>query len=405
MAAAMLSSGLFAAPGAAQGPPTQVAVTVIQQRNVPNSIRLVGTVRADRVSVVAVEVAGIVAGWKADEGQFVRAGEVLCALDDTPARLRLSEAEGRLAALQASLRELENGARPEELRRAEALVAESQAMVDKLRFERDRVAGLFEGGRSNPKEMHDAEMEYIAARRRLAQEEAALEMLQNGPRVEVIDRARQEVAAQQAVVQRAQRDLEKTRVLAPFDGFVVEKLTEGGAWIAEGGPVCEMVATDTVRVRVDVPEAAVRFARTGAPATVEIEALERSFEARIARVVPRATLAGRTFPVEVDLPNAEHTLLPGMYAWVHVPAGPERERLMVNRDAIVMRGREKLIYVLRPGPEGEMALPVQVTTGLELSGMVEAVGAGITAGDRAVSRANERLMGPSPVTVVSSGTP
>jgi multidrug efflux pump subunit AcrA (membrane-fusion protein) len=395
-----------ASPGVAQGPPpTPVTVTLIEQRSLPDSMRLVGTVRAERAAVVAAEIAGAVASWEVDEGEYVRKGALLCALDDVPAQLRLAEARARLEALEAGLRELENGTRPEELRRAEALVAESQAMAEKLGFERDRVAGLFEGGRSNPKEMHDAEMEYIAARRRLAQEEATLELLRNGPRVELIERARHELAAQQALVRQAERDMDKTRVLAPFDGFVAEKLTEVGAWIAEGGPVCDLIGTDTVRVRVDVPEAAIRFSRPGAPATVEIEALERSFEARVSRVVPRATLAGRTFPVEVDLPNADHTVLPGMYAWVHVPAGPAGERLMVSRDAIVMRGREKLIYVLRPGPSGEMAMPVPVTTGLELSGMVEVSGIGLSAGDRAVSRANERLMGPSPVTVVSGGGP
>jgi RND family efflux transporter MFP subunit len=249
-------------------------------------------------------------------------------------------------------------------------------------------------------------MEYSAARQRLSQFRAAHEIAVNGPRPEEIARARYDVAAQEAVVQRLERDLEKTKIGAPFDGFVVAKRTEVGEWIDAGGAVCDMVALEKVKIRADVPENAVAFSRVGAPATVYFEALDKTYSATVSRVIPRATTAARTFPIEIDLPNEDHALLAGMFAWAYVPAGPTGRRLMVHKDAIVSRGLSKQVFVIRPGQgDGKMAIPMPVTTGLEVAGEIEIQAPGLQAGDVLVTRANERLFGPTPVVLVSPDAP
>ncbi len=375
-----------------------VVVAPVHSGEAPPALRLVGTVRPERAAVVATEVSGIVAEFAVEEGQHLRVGEVICRLEATLARLRVGEAEAELAGRQAQLAELENGERPEDVARLKALVDEAEAELRKTEFERQRVRELFERGQGNEKERHDAEMDCLMAAGRLAQARAQYEKARSGARAEAVARARQAVLAQQAALDRLRRDLEKTEIRAPFAGAVTVKRTDVGEWLAVGGAVCEMVALDTVKVRVDVPEAAVSFAQPGAPATVEIDALGTSHTATISRVIPQAAPAARTFPVEIDLPNADHRLLPGMFVWAFVPSGPRAERLMVSKDAIVGRGTSKQVFVLRPGPEGaKLAIPTPVTTGLELGGEVEIQGAGLAAGDWVVSRANERLYGPTPV--------
>lgn len=377
-------------------PPAQVMVSSVVQRRLPATIRVVGSIEPDRAAVVASEEAGIVRERLADVGDFVRAEQVICRLDPAPASLRLEEARAQLGTLQAKLEELENGVRPEELARLTALVAEATAMRDKWEFERRRLAEL--GQASAEKETHDAEMEYLASQRRLAQEQARLDMARNGARAEEKAAARFAVAAQQALVSRLERSLKLTEIRAPFDGFVVSRRAEVGEYIEAGGAVCEMVAIETVRVRVNVPESAVRFARAGAMASVEVEATGETVAGTIARVIPRADASAHTFPIEIDLPNAAHTLLPGMFVYAHVPSGPEAERLMVSKDAIVARGTSKTLFVVREGEKGaSMAMPLNVVTGLELNGEIEVRSEQLKPGDMVVSRGNERLFGPSPV--------
>lgn len=381
-----------------------VVVQPVVERELPATVRLVGTVMPDRSAVVASEVGGIIARFEADRGDYLRLGQPVCVLDAAVADLKLKEAQAQLAGLQARLSELVNGTREEELRRWEASLAEAQALYDKWDFERKRVAKLYEGGQSNEKERHDTEMEYLAASRRLAAIKAQLDEARNGPRPEVIARARYDVAAQEAQVARLARDLLKTTVAAPFDGFVVEKRTEVGEWIQPGGAVCEFVGLDKVRVRADVPEAAVVHARVGSQATIDVEALGRIVSGVVARVIPRATPTARTFPVEIDVPNLDHALLPGMFVWANVAAGPATKRLMVSKDAIVTRGGLRQVFVVRPSEAGTMAVPVGVETGLELGGEIEIRSGELSAGDVVVVRANERLHGPTPVSLTPAAS-
>lgn len=396
----VLAASLLCAAAAAQMPPTPVLVDEVRERQTPATIRLVGTVLAARESTIASEIAGIVAELLIVDGQHVQAGGVLCALNDDALRYRLEEARALLARADAELAELVNGTRPEELQRAEATAAEMQAVIDKWEFERRRMEALAQRDQANEKERHDVDMELAAARQRLRQEQARLDLARNGARREQIDAKRADADAQRAVVRRLERDLDKTRIRAPFTGVVVARHAEVGQWVQIGGAICTLVDIETVKVRTDVPEAAVRFASSGAAATIDVEALERTIPATIARVVPKA--AARTFPVEIDLPNPRHELLPGMFVWTHVPSGPPGNRLFVPMDAVVARGRDKTVWVVRDTQAGKTAIPLPAVTGLASGDAIEVQAEGLRAGDKVVIRANERLFGPSPVAVLDA---
>ena len=73
---------------------------------------------------------------------------------------------------------------------------------------------------------------------------------------------------------------------------------------------------------------------------------------------------------------------------------------MVSKDAIVPSGQSKRVFVVRPGKAGGlMAIPTPVTTGMEIGHEIEIQAAGLRAGDRVVCRGNERLYGPTPITI------
>ncbi len=372
-------------------------VDAVIERTLPATARLVGSLIEDRSALVAGEVSGIVLELPIREGDFVAAGATLCRLDAVPAELRLQEAVARADALQAQLHEMERGERPETLRRLESAVEEARAIREKWRFERERLTRLYSDRQANPKELHDAEMEFLAANHRTNMAEAQLEQGRNGGRAEQRAFALAQLAAQQAVVGQLRREVDRTNVRAPFAGFVVTRRTQVGEWLTVGGPVCVLMAIDQLRVRVDVPEAAAPFARVGAQVTLRIEALGDSMTLPISRVIPRAAVDARTFPIEIDVPNPERRFLPGMFVRAHVPIGASAARLLVNRDAILPAGNGAQVFVLRQTPEGAIAVPLPVDTGLEVEQWVEVRAPGLAAGDEVVVRANERLYGPGPV--------
>lgn len=386
----------------AQGGPQSVVAAPLVEREIPVTQRMVGSVLPDRSAVVASELGGIVVKLAADAGDFVRRGEPLVELDPLPATLRHAEAAATLLSLQSRLAELRNGERPEMRKRLRDMLEEAKALHQKWLFERERLRQLHSDKLGSVKELHDTEMEAVAAERRVGQAEAALAMAEAGGRAEERARAEADVAAQDAIVRRLARDMEKTVVRAPFDGFVTSKRTEVGEWVAPGGAVSDFIALARVRVRFDVPESAVAAARVGAPVTLEIEALGTTRSTTITRLIPRAADAARTFPVEADLANEDRSVLPGMFVWAHVQIGGAARRLMINKDAVVADGPRKQVFVIRPGPDGQsqMALPVGVQTGVEVGEEIEIRGPGLAAGDRIVLRANERFFGPTPVIVI-----
>lgn len=398
----VMSCAWWSAAATAQPGPQAVTVTPITQREIASSVRLVGTVLPNHRSVVAAEVSGIVSEFATREGDYRKRGDVICRLNAEPFELRLAEARGRWQVLNSRLQLLENGEREEDIRRAEALVEAAEAVYGRWEFELNRVRALAERDRTNPVELKETEMEYLSAKRLLASERAARDRMKNGARAEEIAAARYEVAAQQAVVQRLERDARLATITAPFDGFVITKRSNIGEWLEQGGAVCEMVAVDVVRIRADAPEGAIRYAAPGVPVSIEIDALEWSTEATLTRVIPQASAAARTFPIEVQLPNPDQKLLPGMFVWLIAPAGENGARLMVSRDAVATSGAAKTVFVIRPGQGGgSMAVPVSVVTGLARDGDVEVRGAGLLPGDLCVSRGNERLFGPTPVTILN----
>jgi len=388
-----------ALPAAAQGPPAQrVPVAPVVARELPITMRLIATVLPDRSSIVASEVSGIVEALLIDEGERVTAGQPLARLDPGATEFLHAEAEAQLEALRARLEELEAGTRREVLEQWQAQVGQAEAMVQKWDFERQRVYRLFEEKQSNAKEKTDTDAEYTAAAQRLAQMKAQLEEARNGPRKEVLARARAEVAAQEAIVRRLARDLAKTEIVAPFDGYVASKRTELGQWVTAGGPVCELLAIDTVRIRANAPAPATPFARPGALASVDYSELGGRKSAEISRLIPQAAEAARTFPIEIDLENPDARLLPGMLIWTEVPAGPVGMRLMAPLDALVANGTARQVFVVRDGENGaKMAIPTPVQTGIQFAGEIEIISEAIRPGDLLVTRGNERLFGPTPV--------
>jgi RND family efflux transporter MFP subunit len=172
--------------------------------------------------------------------------------------------------------------------------------------------------------------------------------------------------------------------------------------VDQGGEVFDLVDLSTVRVRVAVPESIIGFCQVGALAQVSVEALGKVYPGRISRVIPDADERARTFPVEIDLANAAGELKAGMFVRSAVPSGPKAERLVVPKDAVVVRGPLSMIYVVRGSEEGRMAVPTPVEILSEVMDHVAVQAQGLSSGDQVVVRGNEYMFGPTAVSVMST---
>ena len=400
---AALCVALAAVDVFAQGHVSLVSVVPAQKRMVRSTIELVGSVRPYTRSLIASEVAGLVEALPVEEGDRLKEGDAICRLRRRTRELALEEAKARLRQLDEQWAELKAGTRKEEITRAKAEMEEARAIKEKWEKELERLTGLRDQGSAGLKEYNHAVADAAAARERLAQAAAKHNLAVAGPRKEEVTRAEFAVEAQRVAVARLEYDLKQCEIRAPFAGYVTQKHTELGQWIAGGGNVVELIDLDRVLVRVDVPESAIAGAREakerGEPVAVVVEALGKTFRGTIKHIIPQADEKARTFPVEVELDNRQHDLGSGMFTRVRMPAGPAVESVIVPRDAILQRGGGHYLVIVGPAPppaEGQFAMPVPVQLGADVGTWVAIHSSSVGPGVPVAVKGHDRIYGPGP---------
>jgi HlyD family secretion protein len=360
----------------------------------------VGTVLPARTSDVGSAVDGRLVEFPIVDGQQVSEGEPIAGLLRGLLQIERQGGVAELEQRRQVLAELQAGSRPEEIDQAQALVAGFEARLAYARSRLTRLGRLAERGTSTVDELQDAQTELQAIEAQLAGAKAALALAVAGSRQEQVAQAAAAVAVQEAEVERIDDQLGKHTIRAPFAGWVVERFTEKGQWVARGGLVARIAELDRVKIVAQVPELSVRFLKPGAEVRLEFDAApDQAWVGTVARVVPQADLLSRSFPVEVTLDNrvvdGEPMLKGGMLARVWLPVGKTGSATVVPKDAVVLGVAQPFVYVIdgptAGGPPGSGTVrPVDVSLGAAVEGHVEVRG-GVEAGQLVVIRGNERL--------------
>jgi RND family efflux transporter MFP subunit len=158
-----------------------------------------------------------------------------------------------------------------------------------------------------------------------------------------LSRAKRDMAA--ATLKRLETLRGYTEVRAPFDGAVTERFVDPGAFIQQG-KLLSIVDVSKVRVLVDVPESEVRFAPAGTEALVHLDALPgKSLRGQISRSSGSLDAAMRTMRVEIDLPNADGSILPGMFARVQLGLERHPNVLVVPSKAVSMQQDKSFVFI------------------------------------------------------------
>ncbi len=337
----VLSVGVLAFPSAlaqtsSMGEPNPVRFTEAKSHRMRGSVRLPGSVESRKVSTVAGTVEGLIIDLPVQEGDQVSRGQVL-------AQLRLKTLELRLKSAKAQLQEDESRKRFSELRLKRALELLAEAVISQ-------------------EELDDAQYEFDAWAGRLERLTAEIERIED--------------------------EIERSTIMAPFDGVVIRRLSEVGEWLDRGGAVVELLSLSDLEVMVEVPERYFAQLRPNSSATLEFDALPGvRVRARLEAVIPQADPVSRTFPVRLRLPASERRVGAGMAADAALPVGEIYDAVLVPKDAILTDGPRPRVY--RISQEGVVE-SVSVELGGGVGDWVEVRG-DLRAGDRVVTRGNERL--------------
>jgi RND family efflux transporter MFP subunit len=317
----------------------------VELASLTTTLEASGSVQARRVSGVGSEVSGRLVEVFVDVGDTVEAGAPLFQIDRIPYEMALAEARAGLA-----------------LARAER---------DNALNERERVEKLVK--------------ERAVSQRRSDEQTTAAAV------------AVARVAQMEARVARAETNLERTLVRAPYAGSVVERRAHEGE-MAGSEPVVVLQESGALVVVLNIPEAAPVPVRVGSTVRLFVEGLSAPLETRVDRVSERVDPDTRTYEVRAPLHDPNGSVKGGSYGRAEVTPTQGPPRSVVSRSALLMRdGRS---YVFRV--QGDTARRARVQIGAMTRDRVEIV-SGVEVGDLVVrGEAVGRLADGDPIRTTSA---
>jgi RND family efflux transporter MFP subunit len=173
------------------------------------------------------------------------------------------------------------------------------------------------------------------------------------------------LSAAEANVMRLQQLQGFEKIYAPFDGVITARNIDIGSLIQAGdsnSPRAElfhMASTDKLRLFVPVPEVYANQVRNGSRVAVTSDAVpDARFTGTIVRNSDAIDISSRTLNVEVDVVNTEHKLMPGQYAFIHLPIPPSTSSMTLPSGALLFRGEGLRVGVVRDGRV--QLVPIQI---------------------------------------------
>jgi len=269
------------------------------------------------------------------EGDPVRQGDTLAALDQAELLARRDQASAQVDAARALLRELERGYRSLEIALALAARDAARQRLDDADRDLARVRRLHEGGAVSREALDKADLAQQMAASQLAQAAEQLKLLETGTRTERIEAQRAQVAQMEGALRATEASLANATILAPFDAVVTVRHHEPGETVAPGAAVLTLMNPDDRWVRVYVKEDRVGAVTLGAPATIGSDTYPgREYGGEVAFIASEAEFTPKSvqtteervrlvFAVKVRITgDTARELKPGMPADVRLALAP-----------------------------------------------------------------------------------
>ena len=343
-----------------------VSVAPVLRKNITDRLEIASEFQPFQEINVYAKVSGYVEKLNIDWGTHVRQGEVMAVLE-------IPELEQQLQLDEAALRKSQHDLRRarEELNRAQ-----SAYTVANLTYTR-----LAEVQKVRPELVAQQDVDVALGKNQEA--DAAVSGAKAG-----LAAAEQAVAVAQAALDKDKALYAYSRITAPFDGVVTELSAYKGALLAAGTssnkndlPLCKLSQNNMLRLVIPLPERAVPEISVGQTVDLKVSSLGKTTQGKIARTSGQIDPGTRTMHTEVQVPNANYELVPGMYASVQLPLHTAENALTVPVQAFQPSGEGRgTVLVVNSSNQVELR---EVKLGIQTADLVQLL-SGVQEGERVI---------------------
>jgi RND family efflux transporter MFP subunit len=349
-----------------------VAVARVSRHDLIRQAELAAEFRPDQEIELYSKVSGYLKAIHVDVGDVVRQGQQI-------AEIEVPELVPELAQASASLKRAEL-----DVERARGEVQRADVAFGIRELSYNRVASVMQARPTlvAQQELDDYSARYRDAAAQLATAKASLSVAEEQVRLAAASKARTETMAAYL------------KISAPFSGLITQRHGDPGAMIQAGTsshtqalPVVRLSKVDHLRLILPVPESLVSRIRVGQPIEVRVDTLNRVFQGRVSRSTGKLDTSTRTMETEVDIPNPERALKPGMYGFATLQVERKLDALSVPIQAISGQGSTASVLLVNGKKELEER---RVDLGMETPELVE-VRSGLSENDLVVVGNRSRL--------------
>jgi RND family efflux transporter MFP subunit len=340
------------------------AVAPVKRESIATTLSIAGQFNPYQNVELHAKVAGYIRNINVDIGDRVHQGQVLAVLEIPELVAQVDEAK-------AAVHHAE-----EEIQRAHSDVSRAEADNVALHANATRLVNT---DKARPGLIAEQELDDATAKDRASQ--AQVDAAKSA-----LAAARQQLAVAEANEQHYSALSAYAKITAPYDGVVTWRFSDTGSLVqagtssSSGLPVVTLAQVNVLRLRVPVPESLASKVRIGDSADVHVQATGEHFTGKVTRFTDSLDTSTRTMQVEIDVPNPNYHLQPGMYADVRLSANSRPNALTVPIEAI-QRGENKTTVLVLDNQNRVQVREVQV--GVESSDKVEIL-SGLIEGERVI---------------------
>ena len=310
------------------------------------SVSLPGTTAAFAAASIYARATGYIAKRNVDIGDRVKAGDLL-------AQLAVPEIDDQIAQNEATLEQLKSAL-------DEAKAGHELARVT--------------WGRDEP----------LVNKGWVTQQQGTVDVQTVKSREAAVAVAQHNVTAQQHLLQQLRQNRNYASVVAPFDGVITQRNVDVGTLVqgnaTSGTFMFEIMQEDVIRVRVYVPQDAAFGVTPGIDAIVRVpEIPDREFPGKVARIADALQAGTRTLLTEIDIPNPDGALPPGIYCAVELHIPRKSPSVSVPADAMIFDRNGMQVALFSNGKAEFRKVRVKRDFGTRVE-----VDTGIKAGDQVI---------------------
>jgi len=392
---ALNSSGETAEPDSQEEPAaTEIAPVMVEAKASHRGELIIrvsasGQTEAIRQISIIPKISGEIVELPIHEGKFVKKGDVLMKLDDREYQLSLNEARQKLlkARSEYEIQRLD--------RKTLNSLVDSSAVnrSKKLEQQWQQAQQQYKRGEIDEAQYQKIWLDYQSTQ------------ILRGVRHEEMVASRTGFSPALIDYERAQLNLSRCEIKAPFAGLIGDLTVQVGQYAAAGNECCKLVDLSRIRVNVGVLESEVQHLMVGRKATIVLPAfLGEKFEGKIITINPIVDPDTKTCRVTLEMINPDNRIKAGMFAYVKLDALIYHDRLLVPREAILTRDQRNLIFIIQKDEAGKMlAKWSYVETELENEEYVEILNSNLPfqAGDLVITSGHYTLAHDAEVKVLN----